>query len=132
MSEIGLKIQIGDINIELSGDAQIVKNIFNDIRENGLGKIVEFEKIPNTHNTQELLDKKIQTVEKESKEAPKAKKTISKKNQFKSSSTNITATYQYIDDLPLSQQQRADLKEYFKSFQVKANYQKFVILANWL
>ena len=44
MSEIGLKIQIGDINIELSGDAQIVKNIFNDIRENGLGKIVEFEK----------------------------------------------------------------------------------------
>ena len=67
MSEIGLKIQIGDINIELSGDAQIVKNIFNDIRENGLGKIVEFEKIPNTHNTQELLDKKIQNVEKESK-----------------------------------------------------------------
>lgn len=34
--------------------------------------------------------------------------------------------------MPLSQQQRADLKEYFKSFQVKANYQKVVILANWL
>ena len=132
MSEIGLKIQIGDTNIELNGDAEIVKNIFNDIRENGLGKIVELEKITNTHNEQELLDKKIETVEKESKEVPKTKKTISKKNQLKGSSTNITATYQYIDDLPLSPQQRADLKEYFKSFQAKANYQKVVILANWL
>lgn len=39
MSEIGLKIQIGNTNIELTGEAEIVKNIFNDIRENGLGKI---------------------------------------------------------------------------------------------
>ncbi len=132
MSEIGLKIQIGDTNIELNGDAEIVKDIFNDIRKNGLGKIVELEKITNTHNEQELLDKKIKTVEKESKEVTKTKKTISKKNQVKGSSTNITATYQYIENLPLSQQQRADLKEYFKSFQAKANYQKVVIIANWL
>ena len=37
MSEIGLKIQIVDTNIELNGDAEIVNDIFNDIRKNGLG-----------------------------------------------------------------------------------------------
>ena len=37
MANISLKIQNGDILIELSGESNEVKQIFKDIKENGLG-----------------------------------------------------------------------------------------------
>ena len=125
MSEIGLKIQIGDTNIELNGDADIVKNIFNDIRENGLGKINVNPQIQNMKSENVIIEKtenenKIVKVEEKSKKTKKAK--------TQKTPSNITATYQMVD-LSITPEDRSKFKEEYTKYKTNTNVQQILVLA---
>lgn len=125
MSEIGLKIQIGDTNIELSGDAEIVKNIFNDIRENGLGKININQKTQNTSTESKIIKKsqnenKIENANDNGQKIKKAKST--------KTSTNITSTYQMVE-LNIDSENRGKFKEDYTKYKTNTNVQQILVLA---
>lgn len=125
MSEIGLKIQIGDTNIELSGDAEIVKNIFNDIRENGLGKININQKPQNTSTESKIIKKsqnenKIENANDNGQKIKKAKST--------KTSTNITSTYQMVE-LNIDSENRGKFKEDYTKYKTNTNVQQILVLA---
>lgn len=42
MSEFKLRVSIGSANIELEGESELVNKFFTEIRENGLGKLADF------------------------------------------------------------------------------------------
>lgn len=125
MSEIGLKIQIGDTNIELNGDAEIVKNIFNDIRENGLGKIDVNPQIQNMKSENVIIEKK-ENENKIVKAEEKSKKI--KKVKTQKTPSNITATYQMID-LNISPEDRNKFKEEYAKYKTNTNVQQILVLA---
>ena len=57
MANISLKIQNGDILIELSGESNEVKQIFKDIKENGLGYLSVSNKTSINSDIKELVDR---------------------------------------------------------------------------
>ena len=122
MTNISLKIQNGDILIELSGESNEVKQIFKDIKENGLGYLSVSNKTSINSDIKELVDredisesKEIKNVESKPKKIQASKKTRTK--------VTITSTYEMLE-LNLSDEQRKKLKEYYSGFTLSTNVQR--------
>ena len=118
MANISLKIQNGDILIELSGESNEVKQIFKDIKENGLGYLSVSNKTSINSDIKELVDredisesKEIKNVESKSKKIQASKKARTK--------VTITSTYEMLE-LNLSDEQRKKLKEYYSELNPKS------------
>lgn len=121
MANISLKIQSGETIIELSGESKEVKEILQDIKENGLrylsSNINEISKlnVPKSKmNENDYKANKTQTI---------------KKSRTKVKGT-ITSTYEMID-LELTDNQRKNLKEYYSSFSLSTNVQRICVLCYW-
>lgn len=127
MAEIGLKIHTGDINIELNGEADIVKNIFNDIRENGLGKIAI--------NLKEQCLKPDDTIVGGTEDTNKKLKNEDKKKPKRSKAVkapgNITASYELVE-LNMNQEERNKFKEEYANYKTNTNVQQILVLAHLL
>ncbi len=129
MANISLKIQNGDILIELSGESNEVKQIFKDIKENGLGYLSVSNKTSINSDIKELVDredisesKEIKNVESKSKKIQASKKARTK--------VTITSTYEMLE-LNLSEEQRKKLKEYYSDFTLSTNVQRICVLSYW-
>lgn len=89
MTDFKLKVSIGTTNIELEGESELVNKFFNEIRDNGLGKLAEFHIAP-------VLQNELQTETEISKDNV---------NQTKTTETivdNACSNYPTLKDIVLS------------------------------
>lgn len=120
MANISLKIQSGDTVIELSGENSEVKQIFQDIKDNGLGYLSLCNKsVPKT-NISEI--KENERTSKQTKKTQSPKRTKSK--------GTVTSSYEMIE-LNMNEDQRKKLKEYYSSFTLSTNVQRICVLSYW-
>lgn len=122
MANISLKVQSGDVMIELEGESEIVKQIFADIKDNGLGNLTLSPKLSKT------IDKKTDEPQVIGVETITSKKKTSKSSKAKGT---ITAKYEVVD-LGFDAEKRQELKDYYATFKVTTNVQRICVLSHWL
>ncbi len=120
MANISLKLQHGDTVIELSGVNEEVRQMLQDIKNNGF-----------LLNDNDFSNKReeIKINEKEKNNENTKKIFNVKKSRTKSKGT-ITAKYEMID-LHLTEDQRKKLKEYYSNFTLSTNVQRICVLSYW-
>lgn len=119
MSEITIKVQTNDINIELQGENEIIERIFNDIRTNGIGKIEEKNTNIVTVDKTEINNKNEKTEKKEiSVKTEKKGKQVTQKK------------YEYID-LNLNKEDILDLEKFFSKSKAKTVQDQMLVLMYW-
>lgn len=121
MAEITIKVQTNDINIELQGENEIVERIFNDIRNNGIGKIEE----KSTNNV--TVDKNKAKINNKNEET--VKKEISVKTEKKGKQVT-QKKYEYID-LNLKKEDILDLEKFFSKSKAKTVQDQMLVLMYW-
>lgn len=133
MSELKIKLKLGEFEIELEGDKETVQKEFNSLRENGLGEI--FNTIP--FSTSSLKQPEVQKTEPENTGNTKKKKssTLSKTdskstNSKKKSSSN--QSYSMLTDLNLRPTGKKSLEDFYNSFVVKSNMEKNITILYYL
>ncbi len=86
MADFKFKVSIGSANIELEGDSELVKDFFNELRVNGLGKLSEFNFMNAT---------------KETVIVPNCQSAISSDN-IETNNANVDDNYPTLNDIVLS------------------------------
>ena len=87
MADFKFKVSIGNANIELEGDSELVKNFFNELRVNGLGKLSDFNVI-NTTREKTVISSDFQN--------------IVNTDNIETNSTNQDDNYPTLNDIVLS------------------------------
>ena len=93
MSELQLKITMGDIDINLQGEGELVYKIFKELREEGLGSLQKGQAHP--------IQQKSTDTSKTGTESPNISGDTQEKKS-KSRKKNSTKQFQILKDLDLS------------------------------
>lgn len=127
MSELQIKITIGETDFFLQGDGELVYKVFSDIRQNGIGKL-NCQCVSNTQNSIEDFDNSsMQNNESKSTNEVKVSTSKSKKRTLQSSG-------QLLKDLDLSGRNGANksLKEFIDEKKPSSNVQKTATFVYYL
>lgn len=128
MSELQIKITLGDLDVFLQGDGELVYKVFSDIRENGMGK---FEKI-----TPVEVEKSYTSSEESKKQAEKIPETTVQPtiNTPKIRKKAQPTSAQLLKDLDLSGRNgsQKSLKEFINEKNPSSNVQKTAAFVYYL
>jgi hypothetical protein len=132
MSELKIKLRLGDFEIEIEGEKDIVQKEFNSLKENGLGEL--FNSVPvnvSLNNTPETKPKTVETeavLSKKSKSEPKKEK---KGNSVKKKSASAQS-YSMLADLNLRTSEGKSLEDYYNSFVITTNMERNITILYYL
>lgn len=125
MANISLKIQNGDTILELSGESNEVKQLFHDIKDNGLGYLLNNKltiKPDVKKNTEDIKEHQMKNDKTNQINRKSIKRTKGK--------VTITSTYEMIN-LNMTEEQRKNLKQYYSDFALSTNVQRICVLCYW-
>ena len=127
MSELQVKITLGELDVFLQGDGDLVYKIFSDIRENGIGKLgkislTEKEEAPVVAKSKMQHREIVEDVGQASQVATKARKKTQQN------------TAQLLKDLDLSERNGAEksLKDFVGEKNPSSNVQKTAVFVYYL
>lgn len=124
MSELQIKISLGELEVFLQGDGDLVYKVFTDIRDKGIGELGDTKqpKIANKLLTEEVTDKKIETSAPVTLPVTKTRK------------KTVQATGQLLKDLDLSGKNGVSqsLKDFVNEKKPGSNVQKTAVFVYYL
>ena len=124
MSELQIKINIGEFDIFLQGEGELVYKVFSDIRQNGIGKL-NCQSESNTQNsTDNFNNSSTKNNESQSTNEVKVSTTKSKKR-------TLQASGQLLKDLDLSGTNKS-LKDFINEKKPSSNVQKTATFVYYL
>lgn len=132
MSELKIKLKLGEFEIELVGEKETVQKEFNSLREKGLGEM--FNSLPNINS---IPTEQYQPKPEPKKESSKSKNTatVNKKEERKSSSKKKSASTQsfsMLTDLNLRPSGQKSLEDFYNSFIIKSNMERNITILYYL
>lgn len=132
MSELKIKLKLGEFEIELEGDKETVQKEFNSLREKGLGEI--FNTIPNSVSDFKQPEKP--KTETKNSENSKTKTISSKKQENKVNSSrkksSSSQSYSMLTDLNLRPAGKQSLEDFYNTFIVKSNMERNITILYFL
>lgn len=132
MSELSLKIIIGEVDIEISGDGEMVYKVFSELKESGLGKISTL----NTIGTSDAKQKSKVDIEisEDSKIVPKSAKKDGKAQKTKlTKRKSVRIQPHLIKDLDLgSNEDKNGLKEFYNEKSPKTTIEKSTVFIYYM
>lgn len=127
MSELQIKITIGEADIFLQGEGELVYRVFSDIRQNGIGKLNCQSKSNTQNSIGDFDNSSTQNNESQSTNEVKAATTKTKKR-------TLPATGQLLTDLDLTARNgtQKSLKEFIDEKKPSSNVQKTATFVYYL
>lgn len=124
MSELQIKISLGDLEVFLQGDGELVYKVFTDIREKGIGELGK--DAPQKHANKTLDDKSVET---QREPVPTEPLPVTKSRK-----RTVQATGQLLKDLDLSGRNGTSqsLKDFVAEKNPGSNVQKTAVFVYYL